>query len=186
MSHVVAIDPGIDAAGVACFDLRDWRKGESFAQAVARLGQYQVLRTAPATPLADRLGELHAGLQDVLRDHRPERVYVEAPAIAGAYWKRRARQYSKTAINAAALAKLYLAIGVLVGAAAGELLDVVFVPASGVEKKLRLQVVLAELRHQGHPIALRRRPSPDLLDAIFLGATALGDPRYQPTLAPAC
>lgn len=185
MSHVVAVDPGIDAAGIACFDLRDWRKGESFAQAVARLGQYQVLRTPAAMPLADRLAELHDGLQDV-REHRPERVYVEAPAIAGAYAQRRARQYSKVAINAADMAKLYMAIGVLVGAAAGELLDVVFVPASRVEKKLRLQLVVSQLRAQGHPLALHRRPSPDLLDAIFLGAMALGDPRYQPALEPAC
>jgi hypothetical protein len=184
MSHVVAIDPGIDAAGVACFDLRDWRKGESFAQAVARLSQYRVLRTQPATPLAERLTGLYTGLQDVLRDHQPERVYVEAPAIAGAYYKRRGRQYSKTAVNAADMAKLYLAIGVLVGAAAGELLDVVFVPASRVEKKLRLQLVLAQLRAQGHPLALHRRPSPDLLDAIFVGATALTDPQYQPVLSP--
>lgn len=185
MSHVVAIDPGIDAAGVACFNLAGWRKGESFAQSVARLGQYQVLRTAPATPLGARLGQLFVGLQDVLQDHTLERVYVELPAAAGVYASRQGRQRTKGSINGSALAKLHMAIGALVGAAAGEMLDVVLIPASTVEKKLRLQLVVSQLRAQQHPLALNQRPSPDLLDAIWLGARALTDPRYYPRVSAA-
>lgn len=184
MTYVIAVDPGIDAVGVASFELKGFHHGESFAQAVGRLGHYQVLRTGPKEPLSARLSELHHGLRDVIRDLEPERVYIEQPTIAGAYWKRRVRQYSKTAVNAADMAKLYMAIGALVAAAAGELAEVVMVPASSTAKKVRLAIVRAQLKTNRHPLALRERVSEDLLDAIFLGAAALTNRRYQPTVAP--
>ena len=185
MSHVIAVDPSIANVGVACFDLQGWRRGESFAQVVGRLAHYQVLRTEPQEPLAARLGDLFHGLRAVVQDHpRCARVYIELPAIAGVHRKRRGRQYSKTGLNAADLAKLDRAIGALVAAVAAARVDVTLIPASPIDKTLRLRIVLSQLRSHHHPLALNTRVSPDLLDAIWLGAMALTSPTYQPSRTP--
>jgi Holliday junction resolvasome RuvABC endonuclease subunit len=183
VSTIIAIDPSIAKAGVACFDLRNWRTGESFAQVVRRLSYYAVVRTAPGDPICERLGQIARRLREIIFECGPERVYIEKPSTAGVYWKRRQRQFSKTALNAADLEKLNMAIGALVAAAEAEDVDVTLVPASTVDKKLRLKIVRAQLRDQKHPLALSERVSPDLLDAIYLGAFALTSPKYQPALA---
>lgn len=180
MSRVIAIDPGLDAVGVACFRMAGWRRGESFAQIVGRLTTYEVLRTKSGTPLADRLASLFDGLRDIVQDEPCERIYIEQPGEPGTYRLRQRRQFSKGAINGAALAKLNMAIGTLIAAGASELVEVTLVPAPRIQKKLRLRVVLSQLRHHRHPLAQASRVSPDLLDAIWLGATALTSPLHQP------
>jgi len=51
--------------------------------------------------------------------------------------------------------------------------------APAIKKDLRQRAVRWELERQGHPITKRARPSPDLLDAVWLGATWLSDPRRR-------
>ncbi len=182
MSVVVAIDPGLDATGVAVFDLRGWRPLEPWADVLRRLVQHEVIRTSPETAMPDRLGALHARVTDLLRELRPERCYVEQPAIAGVYASRRGRQRGKSPLNAESIQKLNWAIGALVTAATGELVAVQLVPAPKIPKEQRIAFVRTALARLGHPLGTQARVSPDLLDAIFLGATCLTDDRYQPTL----
>jgi len=186
MIWLLAVDPGLDATGVAAFDLTDWRPGISFQEAIARLGPTIILRTKPTEPLVVRLEHLSREFHD-FGDDCPgglARILIEQPATAGAYAARRRRQGTKGLINGAALAKLHMAVGTLVGAATthselqrdGALLEerVLLVPAPRIEKRLRQKYVLVNLGMRNHPLAAQtRRPSPDLLDAIYLGATWL-------------
>jgi Holliday junction resolvasome RuvABC endonuclease subunit len=180
---IVAIDPGIDATGVAVFQMGGWRRGESFDQLLARLDTYAVLRTKRDQEIPSRLSQLADGLGQVLTGIIATTIYVERPREAGVYHSRLHRQQTKSGINAAALEKLHFAIGALVVAAMTELCDVVLVPAPKIKKSYRAELIHRALRNKNHPIGLQARPSPDLLDAIYLGVTALADPRYQPTQA---
>ncbi len=184
MSYVVSIDPGLDATGVACWDLRGWRPREPWADVLRRLAQTEVIRTSPETAMPDRLGALHERVTDLLRELRPERCYIETPAIAGVYAARRGRQRGKSPLNAESVQKLNWAIGALVTAATGELVAVQLVPAPKIPKEQRIAFVRTALAKLGHPLGAQARVSPDLLDAIYLGATCLTIPQYQPVLSP--
>lgn len=189
MSWLVAVDPGIDAAGVATFQLDDgrrpaWRAGENFSTVLSRLGPLKVLRTKPGEPMIGRLRSL--GLQFAEFTELPgeiRTILLEEPTMPGAYpGERRDRQRTKGVINGAALVKLYLAMGVLTycSIANSELATegrVELVQAPRVKKDLRHQIVLNELTRLNHPLAVQKRISPDLLDAIYLGAAWLSDPR---------
>lgn len=189
MSWLVAVDPGIDAAGVATFQLDDgrrprWRAGENFAEVLRRLGPTTVLRTKPGDDLVQRLRQL--GLRFAEFTELPgliETIVIEQPTMPGAYpGERRNRQRTKGVINGAALVKLYLAMGVLLDCSItnAELKiggRVELVPAPRMKKQLRHDLLLAELRRQQHHLATQPRISPDLLDAIYLGAAWLSDPR---------
>jgi hypothetical protein len=188
MTWLVAVDPGIDAAGVATFQLDDghhapWRPGENFACVIARLGPTTVLRTKPSEDLVPRLRSLGAGFARFTELPGPiETILLEQPAAPGSYAGKRGRQRTKGIINGAALVKLYLALGVLVDASVcnSELATdgrVELVPASRVQKELRLDIVRRELERQNHLLIKKGRVSPDLLDAIYLGAAWLCDAR---------
>lgn len=190
MTWLVAVDPGIDAAGVACFQLEAqqtaaWRPGERFETALARLGPTIVLRTKPSEPLVHRLRHLSLRFAQFTElPGRIQTILIEQPTMPGAYpGERRDRQRTKGVINGAALVKLYLAMGVLVDAALchSDLAypdgRVELVPAPRLAKQVRHDTVLRELKRQNHPLALPKRISPDLLDAIYLGAAWLSDPR---------
>lgn len=195
-NYLVAVDPGLDAAGVAVFDLRAttllgvdmlgtvsipvprWEGRDSFADALRRLSQYQVIRTSPEQPLPARLGWLARGLREVV-PHGSSHVLIERSRIPGVYAQARARQQTKNAINASALEKLFFAIGALVAGVESHAGSVDLIAAPAIKKELRQRVVRWELERQGHAITKRARPSPDLLDAIWLGATWLSDPRRR-------
>lgn len=184
---LVAVDPGLDAAGVATFDLGirvphrgpgvsgEWRPGENFSEVIGRLTRYEVLRTSPSWPLPRRLGYLLRGLQEIVPNGATH-VILEQSRIPGVYARARARQQTKNAINAAALEKLFFAIGALTAGAELATAPVELVPAPAVRKQIRQRHVLFELRKLDHPLAKRARPSPDLLDAIWLGASWLTAP----------
>src|SRR6185437_5947217 len=127
VNYLVAVDPGLDAAGVAVFDLNGvpgvtvahgplhwqskgplprWEGRDSFADALRRLTKYEVIRTTPDWALPVRLGWLARGLREVT-PHGSSHVVIERSRIPGVYAQARARQQTKNAINAAALEKLF-------------------------------------------------------------------------------
>jgi hypothetical protein len=188
MTWLVAVDPGIDAAGVATFQLDDgehppWRPGESFERVMARLGPTTVLRTKSSEELVPRLRSLGAGFARFTElPGAITTILLEQPAAPGAYAGRRGRQRTKGVINGAALVKLYLALGVLVDASISnsELATygrVELVPAPRIKKTIRQDIVKRELERQNHRLVKMGRISPDLLDAIYLGSAWLCDPR---------
>lgn len=196
MTWLVAVDPGVDAAGVACFQLSkaeagarlffpDWRAGEGFARVMARLGPTLVIRTKPSEDLVDRLDAIGSRFARFTEDTHPiATILLERPSMPGSYAARRGRQQTKGTINAAAMEKLYLALGVLLSASLchSELTTdgrVELVPAPRQKKALRHLAVCAELHRQKHPLVAQgaKRLSPDLLDAVYLGASWLSDSR---------
>lgn len=195
-NYLVAVDPGLDAAGVAVFDLqgtwtfkglepppladriRRWEGRDSFADALRRLARHEVIRTSPKWDLPVRLGWLARGLREVT-PHGSSHVLVERSRIPGVYAQARARQQTKNAINAAALEKLFFAIGALVAGVESHAGSVELIAAPASKKEIRHRAVQWELERQGHPIMRQARQSPDLLDAIWLGATWLSDPRRR-------
>lgn len=185
---LVAVDPGLDAAGVAVFDLGvnfpklglrtadPWMPGESFQRVLERLTRYEVLRTSPEWVLPRRLGMLARGLREIVPMQGAAHVLIERSRIAGVYRHARARQQTKNAINAAALEKLFFAIGALTAGAELATESVELIPAPLIKKPIRQRAVIYALKQLDHPITRRARPSPDLLDAIWLGATWLTHP----------
>lgn len=195
MSWLVAVDPGIDATGVATFNLAPasdrsaWRAGEGFARVMARLGPTTVVRTKPAEDLVERLAALGNGFGEFAEQlgygSCISVILLERPAMPGSYkGDRRNRQRTKGMINGAAMEKMYLALGVLVDCALchSELKTdgrVELVPAPRMKKELRQTAVVAELHRQRNSLVGQgaKRLSPDLLDAIYLGAAWLSDAR---------
>ena len=185
---LVAVDPGLDAAGVSVFDLGvsmpklglqtadPWRPGESFQRVLGRLMRYEVIRTSPDWPLPRRLGLLARGLREIVPMQGCAHVLIERSRIAGVYARARQRQQTKNAINAAALEKLFFAIGALTAGAYSTTDSVELIPAPNIAKQIRQRSVVFALRKLDHPITRRARPSPDLLDSIWLGATWLAHP----------
>ncbi len=205
MSWLVAVDPGIDATGVACFNLAEvrdrrdmppglpgtriwhpaWRAGETFTVSMRRLGPTTVLRTKPEQDLVERLRAIGNRFGEFAEQTHPiATILIERPTMPGAYARGRDRQRTKGMINGAALEKLYLTIGVLLDSAIShsELkLDgrVELIPAPRLKKELRHRAVVGALQQQRHSLVAQSAPrlSPDLLDAIYLGATWLSDTR---------
>lgn len=202
MTWLVAVDPGIDATGVACFDLLidglpHWEFGrrtrpESFPVALSRLGPTTVIRTKPAEDLVARLATIaHRFGEFTEQASLIDTILLERPAMPGAYkGDRQNRQRTKGMINGAAMEKLYLTLGVLLDSSISnsELRlggRVELVVASRVKKEVRQRVVIAELQRLRHPLVAQGAPrSPDLLDAIYLGAAWLSDPRRLADIPP--
>ena len=181
---IIAIDPGIDATGIARFYLGDWSPREPFSTMMRRLDKYAVVRTSPDTPLPERLERLAVAVSDFVDSARVDHCYIERSSKSGVYAARRNRQQTKGAINAKALQLLDYATGALVVGAMLENIPVTMVPAPRSSKKSRHELVLFGLKQISHPIAQQARPSPDLLCAIWLGASCLADARYAPRQAP--
>lgn len=66
---VLGIDPGTAATGFGVV--------EAGARGQLRLVECGVIRPTPGTPLARRLGEIYAGLTELLARHRPDVLAVE-------------------------------------------------------------------------------------------------------------
>ncbi|HXH63855.1 MAG TPA: hypothetical protein VNG95_06695, partial [Gemmatimonadales bacterium] len=153
-----------------------WHPRESFYDAIARLSRYEVIRTPPTWSLELRLGHLSSAIHDVAGEVQATHIIIEMPAAPSVYSRGRQRQRTKGAINGAALAKLHAAVGALVAGAVRHSSDVELVPASRTPKPTRLLAVRRTLTSQHHPIMDRARVSPDLLDAISVGALWLTHP----------
>ena len=69
--RVLGIDPGTATTGFGLIE------GPPGAGGAIALVDYGVIRTAAATPMPERLRDLHAGLSDLVREHRPDAMAVE-------------------------------------------------------------------------------------------------------------
>lgn len=68
---VLGIDPGTATTGFGVIE------GPPGAAAGVRLVDYGTIRTAAGTPMPQRLAEIHAGLRDLIAQHRPAAMAVE-------------------------------------------------------------------------------------------------------------
>ena len=157
---ILAVDPGLDDTGLAGFDVRHWRPREDFLTTLKRLVVTDVVRTRPDMALADRLAAIYQRLTILIAHLRPRVVYVELPRTAGSY--------------RGPVQKRHFAIGSLLAAAGGSGAPVVLIPASPIANARRRARVRNALKQIRHPLGADPRPSPDLLDAVFLGATRIG------------
>lgn len=193
--YVAAIDPGLDDTGVAVFKLPA-EVPCTFEAAVHNVEQVYVFRTEARTrppgllpaqlgalvPLADRLRFLVHRLVAVDHTYPVVRWFIECPTTGGVYHARRSRQRTKGGLNAEDLSKLFMVIGALAGALATRTSEATFVPPPRMDKKLRAQAVLPLLEGRSDIGLNLKRPSPDALDAIFLGAVSLTTGRYTAAL----
>lgn len=176
--YVVAIDPGIDDTALAVFRLPAVVPC-GFTRALQDLEGVQMARTKPDEPLADRLRWIHQVVTGVADRYAVVQWYVELPTTAGAYAAKRARQRTKGGVNADALAKLYLAIGTIVGAITAQSSELTFLPAPKLPKLQRRAVVQSALQ-SARPD--RPRYNEHQIDALYLGAAALGSGTYTTSL----
>lgn len=182
MTRLLACDPGLDVTGVAVFRLDGWHPREPWADVLGRLERAEPIRTAPTEPLPVRLARLGERLVEIMGEMGVSRVVVEVPATHSAYVRLRQQQRTKGTINGIPLAKLGYAIGALMSGAARAIgAEAVIAQKASTRPKLtRITEVKVELARRGHPLGLARRPSPDVLDAVSLGALYLTDPqRWQ-------
>jgi hypothetical protein len=180
---ILAVDPGIDDTGIALFELAGWQPSESFERVLTRLRTTEVLRTAPSQPLSVRLNVLARGIERIILAATASKwpvalMYLEQPRTGGTY-----RQRGRPGLNAGDLSLLFMAMGALIGAAGGRSVEVRLVPAPRLAKPVRHQSILLPLAALHHPLAAQKRRSPDLLDAIWLGATCLTSPGHRPEAA---
>ena len=66
--RILGIDPGLRLTGYGVIDYKPFRP---------RLVDGGVIRLKPKTPLADRLVELEATLEEILEEHKPDVCAVE-------------------------------------------------------------------------------------------------------------
>lgn len=172
---ILCIDPGLDAAGLAVYSLTGYT-GSSDVTALARaFVTVETARTLPSDPLPFRLQVLSERVAIVCQTHRPARVYIEQPRIAGTY--ARNRQTTGRDGMAAQMAKLHMAMGAMIAAAMEETTAVTMVNAPAMSKDNRHLLAISILRHheQLHRPGekAQRLPSKDALDAVWLGAQQL-------------
>lgn len=67
---ILGIDPGVADTGWAVLE-------QEPASGKVRLRASGVVRTSPPTPLAERLRDIHAELEGLLREHKPEALAIE-------------------------------------------------------------------------------------------------------------
>lgn len=173
---VMAVDPGLDHAGVALFDgwayLRAARPGPSAALACWS-GSFHIA-TDPTRPLAARLRTLALDAEASARGHGDGRtiVYVEEPERSG--------QYSRTGRkNAAAVAQLHMAMGAILAGLEAALPGNIELVRAGTDPKKKRQGTLeyfAQLAQIRLPTGKRGGTSgavADERDALYLGWWAL-------------
>jgi hypothetical protein len=182
---LLAIDPGIDVAGAAIYDLDLIpRRPAGFRGATVELrdvvrGFVGVAsgRTRAEDSDLVRCASLARWAASVIDEHHPTVVVLEVPAIAGAHRAVQARQTGRRgAINAAGLQKLERAIGAI-GAAvlthprAPRLREFrADYPALFRDKRVRHDVINAALRSAGRAAL---KGNADERDAAFLGGWAI-------------
>lgn len=166
---VLALDPGLDCAGMAVYQLP--------ATPVLRLEACRSLclwhgsvRTRPADPLTHRLHRIGDELRFRLRAHTCTRLVIERPAIDGTYGRNRHRTRGKDGFIPGTMKYVHQVIGLaaFVGRDLG--LDVTLVKAEG-RKEIQHQRLAAAWPDLG-------RTNGDERDAILLGTRVLQHPRF--------
>ncbi len=152
--RVLGVDPGTAVVGFGVVDTHHGLLG--------RLVECGVIRTRPSDPLPQRLQVIYEGMQELLRDHRPDVVAVEG-IFYGA--------------NARTMGVLGHARGVILLAAAEAQIDVAeYSPATvkktvvnqGAARKEQVGYVVAKLLKLSHP------PTPhDAADGVAVALTHL-------------
>lgn len=167
---ILALDPGLDATGWALIEPR--RGG--VVQQLTGIVDVGVCRTKAREELPDRLAALARAVEDVAQEWHAEPVLIEKPRIAGVYGERRGRQRGKGGINARALQTFGFACGAIIAAARRACPTVILVPASSLPKDQRHDLLRTCLQQAGRDDLTGVR-SPDIKDAMWLGATYLGN-----------
>ncbi|HEU0299486.1 MAG TPA: hypothetical protein VFR37_08535 [Longimicrobium sp.] len=176
---LVAVDPGIDIAAAAIYDLsRVGRPLPVGSLDAAARGFVRVVRgrTDTRATTLERCTALFEWLRALALELDPVLVVIEVPAHAGTYRGKLHRQEGAGSLNAAALEKLNRAIGALcAGAHAGcaanpEAVVVEFRSDYGKgfnRKRVRHDALAAAFRLAGLPVV---GGNEDDRDAAFLGA----------------
>lgn len=175
---VIAIDPGIDDTSIATFAVPAEGLPVSFERAIAALANVETIRTSPDALLEARLRTIAQYV--AAAEHRTLQWWVELPPLGVAAYagtKRHGRQRSKTPVNTEGLAKLHLAIGAIAAAVSTKSSELMFVPTPRISKLLRRKGVEPHLR-PSLMVDHRRGLNDDEIDAIWIGATCMSNPRY--------
>ncbi len=162
-SRILGIDPGLDRTGYAVIELPG-----------PRVLDAGLLRTSNKTSLADRLAEIHAGLDEILAEFSPALIAVEE---LYAHYK-----HPRTAIL------MGHARGVVLLAGARRNIDVVNLPATRIKKALTGNGHASKIQMQRAIVAtlgLSKRPEPaDVADALAIALCAALNPVARVAVAP--
>lgn len=177
---IAAVDPGLDLVAAAVFDLAAWHPSHRFEKAATSYKSTHTQETSPRAELHDRLCVLRDWAATCFVDVC--RVYVEKPALFGAYGRNRHGRSGNMIPEGLAL--LNMAMGALLaGFAADPRRRVVMVPAPKIPKPRRHIAVEAAMKDVGH-VEFARGPrggkQHDVLDATFLGLYVLTHPELRP------
>lgn len=164
---LLALDPGLVATGYAVFNvprLPPTQPGNYRNSLMA----HGTIRSGINATLAERLHQLHTGLAAVIREHAPDRMIVEMPAIEGMYARQRAKARDKGSFGAAETNAMHRATGALLvtGPIFGVPTDTA--RAAKVEKDFKTAWVVITW-----PDLDNRGSNQHERDAIYLGATNL-------------
>lgn len=169
---IAAIDPGLDRAVAAFFDLPAAHGCVPFDQAAARFDSLDEINTSATLPMWMRLRNL-ARWSKRIGDAGCDVIYVEHPSTFGAY--SRHRNAKGVATNPEATAKLFMAIGAIcAGTAATRSERVEFLQKPRLAKADAHRLVRTAFgdAHKLLP-PLTKANAEDSLDAIFIGLWAL-------------
>jgi Holliday junction resolvasome RuvABC endonuclease subunit len=174
---LLALDPGLDATGYAVFTVPRLPPSQPGNYRNAKLA-HGTIRSGLNATLAERLHQLHTGLADLIREHGPDRIVVEVPAIAGMYDRQRGKARDKGSFGAAAMTAMHHATGALL--LTGQMHDIPTdtARAATVGKPAKTAWVVniwPELDNRGS--------NQDERDAIYLGATNLRIYAYDARMA---
>jgi hypothetical protein len=175
----IFVDPGLDTAGIAIFELNRTPLyiGFETAAALSQLHSTGEFITEPHEPMVERLAYLTAEMQALVVEHCPVAVYMEMPAFSGSYTGGSRRDDD--------VAVLYQAIGALqagvgIGFSKLEMQPVFFTvraPNTGRTKRKEERFEVLEQAAKKLGTELPRGPKggkkEDVWDAMFLGVKIL-------------
>jgi hypothetical protein len=171
-----AIDPGIDLAAAAIYDLHKCRRatGRTDAGWGGIAYGYTAMETVrPDGDDAERCDQLYEWARLVIRARRVGVVALEVPHTLGVYRGKQERQKTKGALNIGGIVKLNQAIAVIRLAARRAGARVIEVPAKYpryvADKRARHEVLNQLMRRAGKPALAGNA---DQRDAAFLGLYA--------------
>lgn len=179
--RIAAIDPGLDRLSIAFFDARlgpGQHRYRAEPQVRAAAFTHVIYATTrPEAPMPERLAHVGRALAGELAAMRPAVVYVERPAVHGAYYRRDRGDLAATAAaTARGLALMHQALGVVLAVcgeyaaavARGRATVEVVAPARafGATKEARLAYAALLLRTSPRACEL---PNADDRDAFALG-----------------
>lgn len=180
MMRILAVDPGLDAVGLAVFELGP-RRGpwisatdREKARALAWRG---VIKTVPADSLPVRCGVIASEIRHLALERHVRLALVERPAIAGTYRERgrRARGESGQMV-AASMLGFHAACGAVYAGLSLAQVPVIERGAAALPKPQKRLYVNRWLEAVGLAIATNQ----DIVDAVFVGLSSPWDVPASP------